>query len=205
MAAVPATNVAEVQIRGTLAGQQVENTFFYRLGTAITQAALDALCAAVSGAFVAGSMDVLPSNYQIREVYGFDRTAGAGTQSTYTGDAGTPGTAGGTALPNNATIAIARKSGERGRNRNGRIYWPGMTTAMLVNPNTVLTSIANDIIDNLEQVDAAAIALEWTPVIISTVFEGHPLLTALITPIAQWVLTDLTLDSRRKRLPGRGV
>lgn len=205
MAGTPVPNTAEVAVQFTKGGQHVENTFFYELGSTITQIALDALVAAIANYVAANWFDYLPTDVLGVAVHAEDLTAGSGLQSNNTTIAGIAGAHSGAPLPNNATIAVARKSGLTGRSQNGRIFWPGLSEGMNASPNVLAVAVANTIRGIIVGTDAAAIADDWTPVVVSLVAEGVKRTVGQTTPITSWLFTDLTLDSRRRRLPGRGV
>jgi hypothetical protein len=177
---------------------------FYEFASAITQALLDALVHAIATYVAANWFGQLPPDYVGTEVYAKDLTAGSGLQSSDGAIFGIAGTASGTPLPNNDTIAVARKSGLAGRSFNGRIYWPGLTDAQRTGVNALSTGTANAIRTLLINTDLAAVALEWTPVIVSLFADHAHRAAGVTTPITQWIFADLTLDSRRRRLPGRG-
>jgi len=205
--ATPATpNTAAVHVRGTLDGQQTENTFFYELAAGITQVLLDELVGAIVTEVISEWLPQLPTTWIGREVFAEDLTASSGLQSYATDIFGEPGSLGGTPLPNHVTIALARKSALQGRSFRGRVYWQGLSTASLAaSINTISTTFATAVLNAIAAIDNAAIALDWQPVIVSYYSLGTTRATGLTTPIVLWQTTDLTIDSRRRRLPGRGT
>lgn len=107
-------------------------------------------------------------------------------------------------MPSFVTKAIARRSGLTGRSGRGRIFWQGLSesqcTGSLINGTPAI-----DLVNNVIAADAAAIALGWTPVILSYVQNGVSLPTAAIYVIAEWLLTDFFTDTRRSRKLGVGA
>lgn len=204
MATRTASNVASLSIRGQLSGQQVENTFFYKFPAAITQANLDAVTAAGAAWIAAFLLPNVPPAYVSSEAYAYDMTAGSTLQSTDATTEGDVGSASGTNLPNNATIAVARKSASRGRSYNGRIFWPGLTTAQLSADNIIDAIAGAALVAAVQSLDDSMTALSALSVVLSFTHGGVTTTEAVVSEIAEWVLTDLVLDSRRRRLPKRG-
>lgn len=205
MASVPVANTAAVHVRGATDGQFTENILFYEFGSAITDGDLTALVQAVAAVVLSDWVPLLSGEWVGREVYGRDLTSGSGIEATDTSIFGVAGTASGGGLPNNATIALARKSGLAGRSFRGRVFWQALATSQQSTANTLNSAVGLDIIDALNAADAAAVLLDWTPVIVSLFSGGSPRVAGVTTPITSWSLTNLVLDSRQRRLPGRGM
>lgn len=203
MAIKTAANVAQVQVRGSLDGEQVENVFYFQHAGPIVLTMLESLVADVAGAVTEAFLPLLPDSWVGREVYAFDMTSGATIQATDTSILSSPGTAG-DQFPNNVTIAVARKTGNRGRSTNGRIFWMGLTSSE-VTENTVTAAFEEAVINALTTLHDAVDADGWTPVTVSFQHDGIVTSAGVVTPIAAWVFTDNVIDSRRRRLPGRGV
>lgn len=205
MPTVPVPNVAEVDVRGALAGQLAEITLYYLFTGTIDEAALVTLVGTLGTYAAAHLAGIMSSAWQGREVHARDLSAGSGLQATNTDISGMTGTLVGEPLPNNVALAIARKSGLAGRNFNGRVYMPGWCDADLADVNTFAIARVNGRIAFLQGMDTAAVGDGWTPVIISKESGGVPRTTGIHTPLAQWVAVNTVIDSRRRRLPGRGV
>jgi hypothetical protein len=205
MASVPVDKVAEVHVRGSVGGQFTENTLYYEFASAITQALLDALVEAVTDVVISEWLPLLSGDWVGREVFARDLTSGSGLQSTFTDLFGEVGTASGGGLPGNVTLAIARKTALAGRSFAGRIFWQALATSQQSAVNTISSVAAAAIRDAVLAVDAAAVGLDWQPVVVSLFSGGAPRVAGVTTPITAWALTNLVIDSRRRRLPGRGI
>lgn len=205
MPTVPVPNTAAVHVRGSTDGQFTENILFYEFGATITDGDLTALVNAIAAVVLSEWVPLLSSEWVGREVYARDLTSGSGLEATDNSIFGEVGAALGGGLPNNATIAIARKSGLAGRSFRGRIFWQALSTAQQATANTLNSAVGLDIIDAINAADAAALILDWTPVIVSLFSGGSPRVSGVTTPITSWGLTNLVLDSRQRRLPGRGM
>lgn len=107
-----------------------------------------------------------------------------------------------TALPNNVSLAVHWGTGLVGRSRHGRTFHLGITTDF-VNGNFVTN--ANDIqaaYDALRTtLDNITLNVEFS--VVSFVLQNAWRRDPLITPISG-VAVEATIDSQRRRLPGRG-
>lgn len=200
-----ADSVVGLFFRGTLAGQEVETTFFYQMAVAITAELLDAITLAASNIWNSDFLPLLPPSYVMTQVYAYDMTAGATAQSFNETNEGNVGTRTGVAMPGNVTVAIARKSGKRGRSYAGRIFWPGLTEYQLSSQNVVDAAEAALMIAAITNLDNAMALLNGLAVVLSFTHDGVFSSEAVISAVAEWVFTNLAVDSRRRRLPGRGV
>lgn len=107
-----------------------------------------------------------------------------------------------TALPNNVSLAVHWGTGLVGRSRHGRTFHLGITSDF-VNGNFVTN--ANDIqaaYDALRTtLDNITLNVEFS--VVSFVLQNAWRRDPLITPISG-VAVEATIDSQRRRLPGRG-
>lgn len=200
-----AENVAAVQVFGTLAGQEVMNDFYYQFDHQPDHSDLVALTSAIAGAWISTAVPVLPGTWMGRNVFAFDMTVDTGENAIDDSIQGVVGTSGGVALPNNVTLAIARKNGRRGRSGNGRIFWQGIADSLMLDENHVQPAAAEDFVIACEALDVAALGVGGTAVILSFQHDGVVSSAATIYPLLQWIAVDNVIDSRRRRLPGRGV
>jgi hypothetical protein len=200
---IPVTNVAAVHIRGILDGQMTENVLYYKFPTQPDAGDLQALVDAIALQITADWFPLLPAEWTAREVYAEDLTEKPGAQAVNTTVAGDTGLYTTPVLPNNVTFALQRSSGMTGRSARGRIYWQGLAEETTVG-NTVTTAFANAVVEAIEGTDAAAAALTWIPVIVSLYENLLPRSAGVTFDILNWKWVDRTIDSMRRRLPGRG-
>jgi len=205
MGSIPTPNTVCAHVRGTNAGQYVENTFYYEFGSAPAQGDIDSLAVALGGAVLANWLPILPSSYVGREVFVEDLTDGSALMAIDTQIFGEPGTYASDPLPNNVSLSIARKSTLSGRNNRGRIFWPAIAAGYLASQNVVDSATATSILTAIASLDSEATDLDWTPVIVSLFLDGVARAAGVTVPISIWQVVDLVLDSRQRRLPGRGV
>jgi hypothetical protein len=201
---VPVPNGAEVSLHGKLSGQDAVTTFNVTKPGSWDASNLDTLTAAVDTFWNATLKALMSTSYQYLFTRARDMRTVIGFQSE-NGDHAGFGTETGVALPNNSTIAIARKSGMTGRSSNGRIFWPGMTQDMLVDDNHVNDTWSAAATGALNTLSDLFDSLSWTEVIVQRSAAGVPLAEAVVWTVAEYIMVDKVLDSMRRRLPGRGA
>lgn len=200
MAFQAAPNVVGAYIRGTFQGKDVENTFYYKYTGTLTQSMVDDLANALHAVVVSDWLPLLSSGYTLRETYVRDLAVEDALQKTVVCTSGCAGAQTGDTLPNQATIAIARRSGLTGRSTRGRIFWPGLREADVAN-NTVDSTFISNVVAALEALDVAAIAEAFVPVILSRYTAGAPRAVAVAYEVLTWLAVDALVDSRRSRKP----
>lgn len=115
-----------------------------------------------------------------------------------------PGILTGPRLPNHCTIAIKAATGLVGRSNRGRSFWIGLTQDQLdpSNINLITSAVASALVAHMN----AMVGLVWTnggkPVVASRRTGGHPRVVGVTTPILNYGLSNLQIDSQRRRLPG---
>lgn len=199
--AVP--NGIELLIRGTNLEMQTENSFYFQKDGTVSQLDLDNLTDGVSAAVITYWKPNLPSSWVGVEVYARGLSAAVDLQSTDTSIAGEVGTLSGTPMPSLATVAVARRSGLTGRASRGRIFWQALSESFTTG-NQITSGMATSILEAVNAVDTVAIGLDLLPIIVSRLSEGATPTEALVFAIADWLFTDLVIDTRRSRKPGSG-
>jgi hypothetical protein len=140
----------------------------------------------------------------MREVYLTDLSSQ--TAPTVTVVPGTNVLGSGTAdpLPNNVALCVSFRTEGRGRSARGRNYISGHAETSL-SGNTFNATVSNGIRDAYEELlDATTYTGSWTWVVLSRFEDGVARAAGLVQPVTAVVLTDTTVDSQRRRLPGRG-
>lgn len=202
---IPAPKVAQVEMRYLLADQQVENVY-HVLGTAEWDATtLGALATAVENWEVAHAQNRRHSSAVLVSVKVIALVApdGAFIESSVT----IRGTATGSELPNNCTIALKASTGLRGRSRRGRTYWIGLSTDMQdsSNKNQLGDAWRTALLDAMNQLTIVPFPNGGVLVVCSFQHNNAWRSAALTTPIIGYGLADVTLDSQRRRLPAHNV
>lgn len=190
-------NTIEVLVRGTNDSTPVENTFYYGYVATPTPEDLEELLTDLKAVVVAEWLPYLPANCGITSLYARDLEVEFASQFDLAFSVEI-GTASGEALPSFNTIAFARKSGLTGRSARGRIFWMGLTEGQVAN-SVVDSGVLVGIADAINQFDAAAALLSYTPVIVSRYHNGVPRVPAVTYEISNWGFNDNLVDTRRSR------
>jgi len=208
---VPVENVALVETRMMLDSQKVENTIYAQSVDAFDGARLASLANVVKDWWVESYAPLVSDLVTLREVVATDLTTATSGQVTVSGGAA-PGEQIGGSAPSNVSLSISFRTTLRGRAFRGRNYIVGVPLTQLVDTNLVdstwASSFAGAYIDLRENLDSA----DFTWVVVSR-FEGVdpdtgdpiPREAGVATPVFAPIVVDLTLDSQRRRLPGRGT
>jgi len=202
---IPVEDVCEVNIRQELAGEDMINTLYFHSGTGWDIGSMADLADRLDTALIAG----YASRHNVQSTYLGLRlrnlTVEAGEVIITSTASPIVGTSGGGSMPNNAAFAIKFTTTLAGRSYRGRIYHGGISGSMLSGVNTVDTGIAADLVTFYEDlVDAAALA-GGQHVVVSRYHDNAPRTAGIATPVLSITFTDRTLDSQRRRLPGRGT
>jgi len=130
-----------------------------------------------------------------------DLTADDAAYSARAIDPAVGGTNIGQALPLNCTLAVAAVTGQRGRGRQGRTFWIGLTENQ-VDENVVTNVIKTNIVDNLNSLlEAVNDVAGQQLVVVHRYVDGVKLATGTTTPIITWTVRDTTIDTQKLRLP----
>jgi hypothetical protein len=206
---VPSTVMAE--LRMTLDGQKIENTLYFLSASGPSLANMEVLGSDLEGWWTTNCAPLLPVDVLLRELVITDLTTNTGPQYTDAPEGGIPGVIGQPALPNNVSLAISFRTALRGRSFRGRNYIPALTENQVVN-NTVSAAVAASWVSAYNELIAilATGAREYTWVVVSR-FSGVdadkkpiPRTIGLKEPVVTALVVDATVDSMRRRLPGRG-
>lgn len=201
--AVPDT--CQINIRYTRAGQLIENVLHATKDGGFSLSDLTAVASTVNTVVPTVWMPLMPANVVYQETNVIDLSVEGGSQVTQSVVGGQAGGVGGTPYPNSVTLAIRMKSGIGGRSGSGRIYWPGFTSGQASDSNTIESSVVADIIDAITQLIDALETISAIVTIVSRFLnsaarpEGVPFVVNTVS------VFDNTIDSQRRRLPGRGT
>lgn len=184
--------------------QEVVTTFQWKHDGAYDEPALQALCDAMDLFWGTEFTPTLGAQYSyVRTVVtGLEFNPDTQVESHASSGGGTNE---GTFLPNNVTFSIKRWGTFTGRSARGRIYVPGIIQEFCVDTNHLLEAKADAWLDLLNELVEPTFAADWTHVVWSYQFDKAPRDPAYPYIIANYTWVDLTLDSQRRRLPGRGV
>jgi len=203
MAFVPASNTLQVEIRGTYFGQDYENVLYFKNGSTIDSAEVEALFDFLEDDFMADWLVGLSDQLQIDEFYATDLTSSTSPtysrvfspalEGTETGAAGQPGS---------VAACISFRTANRGRGSRGRNYVGGITENN-VTGNQIDVGQLNLLVASYELLlGGGDIPASWVWSVVSRFLLGSPRVSALVQEILDVLSTDLTVDSQRGRLRG---
>lgn len=196
--------MAQFNIRYSLHGERCENTLYFFRTTGWAPSTLLAHCSYLANWFTTGPRAQLVDDLVLREVYGVDLTsqnASAATQAI-ANDPGGPHVQEG--MPNNVALCISFRTPNRGRSYRGRNYISGFHEGQVT--GNVISSTVAEAIRAAYQIlidDGEAGSPQWC--VVSRYSNKLPRAVGIYTLISAVVVTDVYVDSMRRRLPGRGA
>jgi len=203
MAFVPADRTAALDVIYELDGQIVENTLYYQKETTPDATDLAALVEVVTAYIKDVIIPFLDSAISLVRVVGtlIDVIEGL----SYTSTTGLPasGDQTGAVLPNNVAFCISFRTSLSGRSGRGRNYVAGISSDDVV-ANTFDSAWATNLVAAYAGLQGVAGDDGWVQVVVSRSHDGAPRVAALVSPVTSTLSTDRTVDSQRRRLPGRG-
>lgn len=208
MVYIPAPSVAQVEVRGTLDGQPVENVLYFLVkAPPITPSSLGTLAMQVGQWWIANALAWLPVTYLFREIYAVDLSTATSASATWPAEnnPGTRNPASGV-LPNSNTLCVSFRTASRGRSARGRNYWAGLTRGDVTN-NVATMTLQQGIVGVYEALLTLVQddTIMWYWVVLSRYANKAPRPQGLTNTITNVLIVDSTIDSQRRRLPGRGA
>lgn len=207
---VPVPNCALVEARMLLDSQQCENTTYWTRGAPWDVSTLTALNNAMLAWWSDFYAPLVGAPVGLTEIACTSLESATAPQVTLPPAVAANGEIAEETLPNNVSITVSFRTALRGRAHRGRNYIVGLTQPQ-VNGNTLAAGVSTSIVDAyLALLDVAAdLSAHW---VVASRFSGidpttHkpiPRVTGITTPINAVVIVDQTVDSQRRRLPGRG-
>lgn len=203
MASVPVPNCALAEMRYSLDGQDVENTLWFRFQADIVPSDLEDLGTALLSWWEANLRPLQPTALTLREVYMTDQTTPNGPSFTQLPLGANTGERAEAILPSNVSLAVSFRTNFRGRGFRGRNYVLGLTENM-VTANQVAPTVVADYAIAYAQLPTFLEPLSITHVVASRYLGNAPRPVGVSTPVTAYLCVDGTVDSQRRRLPGRG-
>jgi len=196
--------VARSVMAYTIFGSIVQNVFHWAKLTEWDDVDCATLAAAIVTSFdtnmkPALSNDVVLNSATVTALYKVD-----GPQAVeFAGITGTNAGAGFESTGN--TLAIKFGTGSAGRSFRGRTYWPQLLASSVTNNEVGLTPAGAYISALQNFFDDVNVATGAKHVIVSYQNDCTWRTEGLATPVNSYSVTDLHLDSQRRRLSGRGI
>lgn len=187
----------------TLDNQIVENTLYVRKDDPVV---IDDLLIIADAAIEWWAADIAPTlsnRLTLQRVIGTDLSSATGPAVLDTGFLPASGGVNSDPVPNNCALCITFATALRGRSFRGRNYIPAIPEANVA-LNTVDSAVAEDLRAGYANFNSH-LPDGFRHVVVSRTVNGVVQMpSALTNDVISYVLTDLTIDSQRRRLPGRG-
>lgn len=202
---IPFVNVCQTELVYLWDGQVCATVLHYAKASPWTLDHMDELgdgIVAKWGAFMPGRMAPTIAWTGIKMT---DLSSQVGPVLNYQGTLPKVGVNGNPSMPNSIALCVTKRTALRGRSYRGRIYHPGLVEND-VTGNTVDSTIAGLIAnayENLISINLPVSIDEAIMVVASRKQNGDWLAEGIATPVTHMDV-NLTVDSQRRRLPGRG-
>lgn len=204
MARITTPDTVEVEMRFLLDGQQVENVFHVTRVANWDEAAMIVLASTFKDWWNVNLKPQVPTTLSLRSIRVTDLESLSGPSIEYTTGLPLAGTSAGLALPNGVSMVVRWLTALRGRSFRGRTYHLQLTEGG-VDGNTInsgqVTTYTNNYQALLTLINTAIPAMSLC--VLSEVSGGLPRANGICTVITGLSI-DSTVDSQRRRIPGRG-
>jgi hypothetical protein len=201
----PAPGTIGVVVHGLLNGQTTNNTLaFFQNAADPTVGDCSTIATLVNGWWAASVAPKLPDTWVGVKVTAKNLFVNGGAKAVIS-MVGVEGGSAGESMPNNVAPVVTFDTGQSGKSSHGRNYIPGIVNAD-VTINTISSTWAADIIAAYQALLPGG-AFDPSPYfwsVLSRKSAGVTLLQAVAVPVLNVYFTDTTVDSQRRRLPGRG-
>lgn len=210
MAFIPVANTAHVRLEGRVDGCQTINNLYFRQPGGIFFADIQSLAVNMDAWFNLSLATDLSEQWNTIATHVRDLT----TQAGLVADFASAPTAGGEPsepAPNNVAACISFRTGTAGRSFRGRNFLPAIPNNKITT-NTLDSGFMTAVRLNFEMLlpGGGTLPGDWEWVVVSrhsgVDVDGDPIprVAGVATPVSTVVWTDPTVDSQRRRLPGRG-
>lgn len=195
--------VIQLQAVYRVVGQTCENVFHCKHTGSIGATELFALTAVVRNWWHTVEKAAHEADVSLVKVMATDLTTQTSLGVEEPATSPSTGTAvGSVTMPNNVTVAVKWLTGLRGRSFRGRTYHVGIR-AIQTSGQEITTSMQTLLASNYTTLWTSLNATGDVMGVVSRFHDKAPRVTGVFTPITGLSI-DLTLDSQRRRLPGRG-
>lgn len=201
------TPTTQINMRYLWDNQQCENILHYSTLSpptlSIDLADIDAVGTAIVDAWILHQQGVTPTTLSFVELLFTDLTVIDGYSVNFNLGLPLAGTNANQSLPNNCALVVTKRTAKRGRAFRGRSYVPGLQEGG-VNGNSVTSAIQTAALNFFNDIRIIAVGAPGYQMQVAHRFSGtQPLENGTVEPVTNFT-TNATVDSQRRRLPGRG-
>lgn len=184
-------------------GELAVNVFHVAYESPWTENDLDIVCSALMDWFNNEAKSDVSSTVSLEVIRARDLSTETGPQLDYTDGLPITATSAAASAPNNCTFAVQWRTAKSGRSYRGRTFHIGLTTTKYsANQLTPANTTAFETVYN--SLITAITTSGYTMVVLSRYANGTQRPSGVYEPITSCRI-NRTLDSMRRRLPGRGA
>jgi hypothetical protein len=200
---VPVPNTAKIELVYSIDGQTLENVMHFVGANPPTETDLTNLAADARLMWHGTFRNIQALGCQLVKIKATDCSSEDGAAIEYTTLLPDTGTISEEMMSNNVTACVSLKTAKRGRSYRGRIYVPGLPISA-VSTNTLTTTVVNYLNSYFSEWNWLDNDGEpWGLVVASRYHNNQPRVIGVTTPVTSFI-TNSTVASQRRRLPGRG-
>lgn len=199
----PVPDVAKVAVVMLYDLQNVVNVFHFRRVGQWGLPELESLAQVVATTWVNDVMIHLSANSLFLRVESRGLRAQNDVSFDYVLANPVAGSRPGDSLPGSVAFAVTHLTGLTGRSNRGRTFF-GALAESDVSGSTIAPARANGLRDGLASVRNLAANAGWQQVVVSRYENKVRRPEGIAVPVIGFRYRDLTVDSQRRRLPGRG-
>jgi len=201
---IPTPNVALCELNYDWEGQRVNNTlWFENQGVEFDITTLGTLANALSEYWIDHMMLQLANQITYRGCIAYAQFSESAPAVASAGVA-VDGVVADSCNPNNVSWAVKFNTAARGKSGRGRNYVPGIPKAA-IDANSIDPAFASDILLVYNGILTEPTLADFAWVVVSHFTAGAPRTEGLPQAVTGATYSDLTVDSQRRRLPGRGT
>lgn len=207
---IPVPDTVEVEVVYELYDQIVENTMYFTQEGSWTGPQIVDLLEQVRSHIESDLLPLLSSALKLVRLIGTLLDAVDAISIVSTVSPPSEGGQSSSGLPNNAAYVVTFNTAGRGRSNRGRNYIAGLCLVEEVDANTVTSAFRTGLLDFYTSMMTDLAGSGYQMVVVSRFSgvdsEGKPIprTTGVTNAITSFSTFDNTLDSQRRRLPGRG-
>jgi hypothetical protein len=201
---IPVPHGASCELIYSDAGELSENVFHVTKGSNFSLADLQALRTTANAWDAASGANGRASNATLVRIRTKALDSASSPLEDYSLPTPRPGNIGGGSLPLNVAFCVKLATGLAGRSYRGRWYWGHLGAAVLSDAGHMAAASVTGYVGLLTTLIANLASAGYTMCVVSYRTGGAWRTTAVATPIITAVAVDNSLDSQRRRLPGRG-
>jgi len=201
---IPTPDCLQVEMIFNWDNQIVENVFHYDMGGGFNAADADMVAAAIKTAWDTTLKAQTAATCSLTKFRMTDVTTQTGFATEYATGLPIAGTKVSASMPNSVSVTIKKATAKRGRSYRGRMFFIGLTEDNVTN-NIINSGLTTTFGNFFAAIDSIAISAGGPAILsVRSLYNGNaPRSEGILTPVTSFI-TDLVVDSQRRRLPGRG-